>query len=148
MKINWGKGIVIGMALFMAFIITLAVKMMGRKVDLVATNYYEQGIEFEKHIQSQQAVLGLDGKIEIKVDYTSKNIVITYPTDVANGSAKGNILLFRPSNAAKDFSVIIQPDTSMHQTIPLDKMAKGLWQIQLQWKQNNKEYYFEKEIII
>jgi hypothetical protein len=48
---NWGKGIIIGMGLFMAFIIFLVVNLMMQKVDLESEDYYKREINYESEIQ-------------------------------------------------------------------------------------------------
>lgn len=46
---NWGTKLIIGMALFMAFIIGLAVFMLNSNADpLVDKDYYEKGLKYDE----------------------------------------------------------------------------------------------------
>ena len=57
MKMNWGTKLVIGMGLFMAFIITLVVFMMrSGSDDLVDKDYYQKGIEYDKEYTRKNQV--------------------------------------------------------------------------------------------
>ena len=39
---NWGKGIVIGMSLFIVFILVLVIGLMSHRVDLQSEDYYQK----------------------------------------------------------------------------------------------------------
>ncbi len=148
MKFNWGTGITIGMILFMGFIITLSVKMIGSKVDLVTKDYYEQGIEFEEHLNQVKAANALSQPVTVAVNYSAAQVQITLPAEFGNQSVKGTVLFFRPSEKDKDFSIALKPDSNLRQNFPLEKLAKGNWWIKLQWKANGKDYYYEEEVVI
>jgi hypothetical protein len=62
MKLNWGHKLVFFTILFMLFIITMVVAISRQKVDLVDTNYYEKGIQYqdEKRIQLYQFLAAFD----------------------------------------------------------------------------------------
>lgn len=148
MKFNWGTGITIGMILFMGFIITLSVKMIGSKVDLVSKDYYEQGIEFEEHLNQVKAANALSQPVTVDVNYTAAQVQIKLPAEFSNQSVEGTILFFCPNEKNNDFSVALKPDSNLQQNLPLEKLTKGNWWIKLQWKANGKDYYYEEEIVI
>jgi hypothetical protein len=62
---NWGKGIVIALTLFIGFISFLVVKIMSQDVDLVSEDYYKQEIDYEARIQKEQNGLNNAAKIEL-----------------------------------------------------------------------------------
>lgn len=148
MKINWGTGIVIGMALFMGFIITLAVKMMNQKVDLVTKDYYEQGIAYEQQIESIKAANALSDKVYCETDYNSRQLRVSFPKDFIGKKTTGKIILFRPSDAKKDLSMPLLLDSSLQQGIALEKLSRGSWRIQIRWQCEGKDYYYEEDITI
>lgn len=148
MKFNWGTGIVVGMIIFMGFIITLSTKMIGSKVDLVTKDYYEQGIEFEEHLDQVKAANALSQPVTVNVDYSTSQVQITLPTEFSNQAVEGTVLFFRPSEKNKDFSVSLKSDSNLKQNVSLEKLDKGIWWIKLQWKANGKDYYYEEEVVI
>jgi hypothetical protein len=62
---NWGKGIVIGMATFMTFIIVLVVGLMMNRVDLESEDYYKREINYQEEITAQENANKLESKIEL-----------------------------------------------------------------------------------
>lgn len=148
MKFNWGTGIVIGMVAFMGFIITLSTRMIGTKVDLVTKDYYEQGIEHEQHMEEVRAAKDLSQPVEVEVNYSASQLEITFPKEFSENAVTGKTLLFFPADANKDKEVPLQLNANLKQTIPLEKLGKGVWRVKLHWECNAKKYYYEKEVII
>lgn len=148
MKLNWGTGIAIGMVTFITFIVTLAANMMNHKVDLVAKDYYEQGIAYEKHIEQVKAADAFGDALQVNVNYTTSQLEVVFPKEIDANKIVGQVYFFRPSDAKTDFTETLHPTADNKQLIPLSKMAKGNWRVKLQWKMDGKEYFFEKEVVI
>ena len=148
MKLNWGIGITIGMLAFMAFIVTMGVKMSQSKIDLVSKDYYEEGLQHEARMANMQAISSLSSDVIVTVNYTHEELQISFPKEVAKQTLEGSIVMFRPSDKNKDFTEIIKVDSNLQQTIPLSKITKGNWRVKISWKADGKEYYSEKEIVI
>lgn len=146
MKMNWGTGITIGMITFMAFIITLSTKMINTKVDLVAKDYYEQGIGFQQHINNVAAASSLNQPVQVDINNEEEALNISFPSEFENNQIEGTILLFCPADVDKDISIPIKVDTLLRQNISLKKMNSGIWRVKLQWKVKGTSYYSEHEI--
>lgn len=143
---NWGTGITIGMVAFMSFIVVLVTKMVGQKVDLVQEGYYKSDLEYEKQqtkIANYQAltekvtILKKEGKIEIGFPESEKNLI-----------SNGTIVLFRPSEKKEDKNYELKLDSNGKQVISTQSLSSGLWKIKLEWKEANKAFYTEKEIML
>ena len=91
---NWGKGIIIAMALFMGFIITLVVTLMRQDVDLEIDDYYNKELAFNEQYNAQQNYMDATEKITFNV--TSVSLFVIFPKDLQTGAAK--IQLQRPNN--------------------------------------------------
>ncbi len=138
---NWGTKLVIGMALFMSFIITLAVLMIrSDSDDLVDTNYYEKGIEYDKDYVRKNQLIKDKAEPEISVN-DQLTIIFKSP-------AMGSIRFIHPSDKTKDSTMNINSGTGLQVDFPLDGLRKGHWKIYLEWESNGKSYIFEKNIII
>lgn len=138
---NWGTKIVLGLGLFMAFIITLVVFMIrSNSDDLVDTDYYEKGIEYDKdYVRKNQVVIdNADPVITVNGDL---NIVFKNPVS-------GTIHFTHPSDQTKDRSMPINSGTENEITLPLDSFSKGHWKVILEWKSSGKSYLYDKSIII
>jgi hypothetical protein len=138
---NWGTKLVIGMGLFMSFIITLAVLMIrSDSDDLVDVNYYEKGIEYDKDY---------DRKNQLIKDMAEPEINVTDQlTIIFKSPAKGSLRFIHPSDKTKDNTISIDSGNDNQVQIPLDEYRKGHWKVSIEWESNQKSYLYEKNIII
>jgi nitrogen fixation protein FixH len=148
MKFNWGTGIVIGMVVYMGFIITLSTKMIGTKVDLVDKNYYELGIEHEQHIAQIKAAQALSQPVEVNLNFGKQQLELKFPNEFNNQKIKGTITLFRPADKNKDIKQAIKLDEQLSQSVSILDLSEGIWKVKLQWSSNGKSYYQEKDIVL
>jgi hypothetical protein len=137
-KFNWGTGIVIFIGLFLLANAFLVFKSFQQKNDLVAEEYYPQGLEYQKQIDRFAKANALTSKISISED--QKDLIITYPTDLKGKEIKGEVVFFRPSDENADFQDSIRFDTSMIQRIPVQKFIRGKYVAKFFWRMDGKEY--------
>jgi len=144
MAINWGTKIVLGMLIFMLFILGMVIYMFrvhGRDA-LVEENYYEKGVNYNSEFNAKQNVFHDNAKPTITV--TSKQIIIQLKT-----SSRFNLVLMKPSNSDEDlkFEGNTFGDSNL---ILVDKttLSKGLWFIKLEWHANNTDYLFKNNITL
>jgi hypothetical protein len=82
---NWGTKLIIGMLLFMSFIVVLGVLMVRSDNDaLVETNYYEKGLNYDQEYAAKTQV-GKDQASPV-TSITAAQISIQFKT-----SAKGKL---------------------------------------------------------
>lgn len=136
---NWGKGIIMGMALFMLFIILMCVKMFSLPADEYDHHYYEKGLNFDKDYAKEKQVAA--DKAQPVIEISGNNIQLAF-SEEAQGTAK----LVRPSSVSMDRTFAIKTDSNGITALPLANMAKGRWHIVLEWVSNHKNYLYEKEL--
>jgi hypothetical protein len=138
---DWGKGILVTIIAFVAFMITLVVISVKQDdIHLVAENYYEKEIKYQDQIDREKASVGLDREVLV-YDAQRKSMILDLPV-----GAKGNLQLFRPSDARLDQEVNLNITDSGKTTIPLDKLKSGYWRVQLTWTEGGVDFYQEKKI--
>ena len=141
MKMNWGTKLVIGMGLFMAFIITLAVLMMrSGSDDLVDKDYYQKGIEYDKDYARKSQMQKDQAEPEISIG-DSIRIVFNKP-------ATGSVRFLHPSDNKNDRTVNLNSGIANEVALPLTDISKGHWKLIIEWKSDEKDYLFEKNITI
>lgn len=141
MMMNWGTKLVIGMGLFMAFIITLVVFMMrSDSDDLVDKDYYQKGIEYDKEYARKNQVQQDNAEPEIYVGDSLK-IVFKKP-------ATGSVRFLHPSDKKNDRTLNMETSKNNVFVLPLNETSKGHWKLILEWKSKGKDYLFEKNILI
>jgi hypothetical protein len=138
---NWGTKLLIGMGLFMAFIITLAVLMIkSGSDDLVDKDYYQKGIEYDKDYERKSQMQKDQAEPEISIG-ESIRIIFKKPM---TGTAR----FLNPSDHKNDQIVSLNSGITNEILIPLTDLAAGHWKLIIEWKSDAKEYLFEKSITI
>jgi len=146
MKINWGTGLMIGMALFIGFILFLVYRMTTENNlnhDLVTENYYQKEMELQDDIYAQQNTADMKNKITgLKTDL---GYLLQFPEEFAPEKITGKVFLYRPSNKQLDFELPLEL-TDPNLLIPDKRLLDGRWNITIDWEYEGKKYRFKKEI--
>lgn len=138
---NWGKGILLTIIAFVGFILTLVVISVKQDdIHLVTENYYEKEIKYQDQIDRESANTALGREVLI-FDSQTKALLLDLPL-----GAKGNLQLFRPSDARLDQELALDINDEGMTRVPLDKLKSGYWRVQLTWTENGVELYQEKKI--
>jgi hypothetical protein len=134
---NWGKGLVVAISLFMLFILGLSFYMMSQQQELETEDYYEKDLTYQQEMEARTNASSLAHPIQFA--YTPEEQHATIELSV-NQPVAGTIRFTRPSDASLDFDVPLVLDSVGHQTIATDSLTKGLWHVQASWQMNNKTY--------
>jgi nitrogen fixation protein FixH len=136
---NWGKGIIAGMALFMLFIISMCVYMFTMPVDEYDHQYYEKGLNFDKDFNKEK---------QVSVDHAQPTITITGQFVKVNFTtpATGTVSFLRPSSEALD--KVFKLDGGTDQAFSMEHLPLGRWQMVVDWQSNHKAYLYHQEIYI
>jgi hypothetical protein len=137
---NWGKGIVIALTLFIGFISFLVVKIMSQDVDLVSEDYYKQEIDYEARIQKEQNGLNNAAKIEL-IDQEAY-VVVQLP----DSSSLTNVVLNlkRPNDKKLDKSFKIEGTKTF--MLPKSSLEKGKYELTIEYTINGEECLMKKVI--
>jgi hypothetical protein len=142
---NWGKGIIIAMLLFMGFI-GLLISMMVRHGDgLEETSYYEQGNKYDQKLQRLSHAAAPGKGVELRWDPAQRMVRLVFR--VANLPDSGNLRVLRPSNLKKDFALRLNAAQDT-QFVSWEGRQHGLWKFQCEWYSAGKPYLHEQEILI
>jgi hypothetical protein len=145
-KFNWGTGILITIIVFMIITIGTVVFLMNQDVDLVASDYYNKGIQHQDQIDRVNRTNLMDEAVQINSENGFLRLV--FPKSFAQKNFNGTIQFYRPSNSKKDFSIPISIDTSAQQIVSTQSLDKGYWTVKLNWTQDSIEYYKESSFVI
>lgn len=139
---SWGKGIIIGMAAFMGFILFLVISLMQHKVDLVSEDYYQQEIDYDTHMNAVNAYNQSKEKIAVKL--TAKELQLQFPATMQDDSI--HVLLKRPDNEKLDMQLGIAGMPLA--AIPLEKLQKGRYDLIITGSVEKQEFIYEDAITI
>jgi hypothetical protein len=136
---NWGKGLVIGMLLFVTFIVSMGFYMFNMPADDYDHQYYEKGLDFNKDYDREKQVVTDKAQPLIKQLNGEVTIEFTQP-------AAGTIKFVNPLGKSKD--LVFSLNTGKTTTIPADKLTTGRWAIRLDWNSQGKDYLYQQDVFI
>jgi hypothetical protein len=147
MKINWGTGIAITLALFLIGMISLVIISSKQELNLVTPDYYPKGVNYQQMIDKTQRTQALEEGLSIS--QTNDQILIKFPRLDSISKPKGTVLLFFPIDYRLDKEKKIVTDSALIQQISKDSLLRGTRCIfKIEWVQNGEEYYTEQTLII
>ena len=139
---NWGTKLVIALGLFMAFIITLSVKMIYSNDDsLIEKDYYEKGLHYSEKYDAQQSAIR-DSMLP-SVDVNEYGLTISF-----SQPAKCRLNFKRLANAKMDTTLERDTDEDFLVQVIEGDLESGPWRLSLDYTINDKTYLFEREIIM
>src|SRR5690606_36918435 len=139
---NWGTKLVIGMALFMSFILILVLKMAFSPEDaLIDKDYYEKGQNYNVEYDAKQRAVQDSVVPEINVSEDGLTINFKQAVDY-------KLTAKRPSDIKMDKQFDGKTDETFSINLPESELAKGPWKLTLQFNISDKEYLVEREIIM
>jgi len=146
MKINWGTGLVIGMVIFIGFILILVYKMTtdhNLEHDLVTDGYYQKEMELQEDIYARQNSMAMEKQIIGQKN--TKGYVLEFPESYDPKNIEGTVFLYRTSSKKLDFELPLEL-TDSNFLIPDEFLLEGRWNITIDWEYEGKKFRFKKEI--
>lgn len=147
MKINWGTGIVIGMTLFISFILYLVFNMLTNEKfdhDLVTEDYYKKELLFQQEIDAETRGNALTKNISDR--RIENGWLIEFPEDLKLAEISGNLNFYRPSNAELDFDIPLNLKSNRIEVADKN-LIPGRWNINIHWEYQGETYLYKKEIV-
>ncbi len=139
---NWGKGIVIGMVLFMSFIIFLVVNLMMHKVDLESEDYYKREMIYEQEITAVKNSEALSEKVKL---LQQENFVVVQVPDKADLNSI-EVRFLRPDDQKLDKTFKVVGTKSY--LIQKEELSKGKYNIEISYTADSKVCLQKEEIYI
>ena len=146
MRINWGKGIVIAIVFFIGFIMYFVITMTtdnNYNHDLVTEKYYEKELTYQDKIDATRNAQNLNE--DISIEKTTKGLSIKIPEVFEKEKIEGKVFLYRPSDKRLDFEIPFSM-TNDYLLVPEKNLLGGRWNITVEIKYKEKNYFFSKEI--
>lgn len=139
---NWGKGIVLGMSLFIVFILVLVIILMRQNVNLESADYYSKEINYEKELVAMRNAEAIEEKI--KAISQEDHLVLQLPQEGDFG--KVTIKLIRPDNDTLDKEYSFDDTRSF--LIEKSELSKGAYKLEILYTFKGKECLQKETIYI
>lgn len=147
MKINWGTGIVIGMALFISFIMYLVINMLTDTKfdhDLVTEEYYQRELHYQDEIDAEINAFSLEENISDR--RVKDGWIVEFPKNLELSKITGDLHFYRPSDEQQDFNIPLEL-TSYQILVKGEQLKKGRWNINIHWSYEGTPYLYKNEIV-
>jgi hypothetical protein len=138
---NWGKGLVIGMLLFITFIVSMSVYMFNMPVDDYDHQYYEKGLNFNKDYAKEEQVI--TDKAQPIIEQLNGEISIEFKQP-----AVGTIKFINPLGQNKDLIFPLNTGGGNNAIIQLGKLTAGRWNVRIDWSSINKGYLYQHNLYV
>ncbi|UKN01487.1 FixH family protein [Paracrocinitomix mangrovi] len=139
---NWGKGITIGIAAFMLFILSFVYRATQYEAELVTDNYYEEEVNIDKDKVSRKNYKELNENVNII--QKEEGVCFHFPENVQN--SEGTIEFYRADGKIFDRTFSIEADNNGDQCLPYEEFVKGRYDVSVRWNDKQKDYLFEDDI--
>ncbi len=147
-KSRWGWGIAGVYTLFALSGIGFVIFSRFHQMDLVTEKYYQEELQYQQHIDRHQRTQALPNAFAWEYNATAKTVILKFPSELAAKGINGDIMFFRPSDAAQDKVIPIELSEQGHQLVDVSHLSKGLWRVKVFWSVGEDEYYNEDVLVI
>ena len=138
---NWGKGIVGGMVVFILFILGMCIYMFKMPEDEYDHQYYEKGLNFNQEYIKEQQVKKDHAWPSVYILQNRLKLAFVLP-------ATGTVKFLRSSSSSLDKTFKFRQSGSEEVNIPIEKLLKGKWKLEIEWVSNQKSYLYKQDIFI
>lgn len=139
---NWGKGIIIGLSVFIIFITSLVIKMMSVSTDLESDDYYAREVNYEQEITALKNARLLNALIDITEN--QEHLVFQLPEDIAIADLE--IKMIRPNSQKLDKVYKVAGTKTF--LVSKNELEKGNYRIELRFKAREENCMQKQNIIL
>jgi nitrogen fixation protein FixH len=143
--LHWGTAIAAVYTLFAGSTLAFVVWAINHPVELVSADYYERSLAHDARIAATARADALGRSLEIAVTPEGDALTVAIPREQA-AAARGRLTLYRPSDVHADRVVTLAFDGQGRQRIPLAGLARGRWQVRLDWTVAGAAYHREQAL--
>jgi len=135
------NGIIVGMVLFMVFILSLVVVLSSKGSELTTEDYYLKDKNFQQNINARQLAMDIKNPAIIKVE--NKLLSIAFKE---NRVASNVMISFtRPNDKSLDREIKIGTTPA---SVPVKFLQKGNYDMTITYQIDSKKYEQVEELIV
>ncbi|WP_042720412.1 FixH family protein [Flavobacterium sp. B17] len=146
-KFSWGHGVVIALAAFMIFILSMLFLFPNgqKNSEMVTDNYYEEELKYQDVIDAKKRADELQEKPVYSQD--KSGIKITFPKDYDNSNTTVKFVLNRTDDQNLDIHKSVQLDAGKSFLIPGQVLKMGNYTLRLNWTKDKIDYRMDYDVI-
>lgn len=139
---NWGKGLMIAMILFIGFIVTMVISMIAHNAELDNPEYYKRDVAFN----SEMEALGRENNLKnhISLVNNESEYLLTVPSGEFITDVK--MVFSRPNDESQDF--VVEVGDKRLEKIPMEKLVPGIYNVEIHFLAKGKECLQKERIYV
>jgi|SRR5690606_338620 hypothetical protein len=131
---NWGLKIVLGLGIFIIFIVSAGIYMVTKNTDtLEDEDYYERSLSYDEVYQRKQNLLDDHARPTVSVKNDTLYITFSRPHN------RGELIFKRPSDNMLDVALPFVTE-SQYYRLPVGSFTRGSWRLEISWQQDGTPY--------
>jgi hypothetical protein len=144
---SWGHGVVIALAAFIIFILSMLFLFPNgqKNSEMVTDNYYEEELQYQDVIDAKKRADDLQEKPVYSQD--TNGIKIVFPKDYNNSNTTVKFVLNRTDDQNLDIKRSEQLDANQSFTIPSKVLKMGGYTLRLMWTKDKINYRMDYDMI-
>ncbi|MDO3425659.1 FixH family protein [Chryseobacterium sp. APV1] len=144
---NWGHGVIIALASFMIFILSMMFLFPNgqKNSEMVTDNYYEEELKYQDVIDAKKRADEL--KEKPVYNQNPAGIRITFPKDYNNSNTSVKFVLNRTDDQNLDVHKTVQLDANQSFLIPAQVLKLGNYTLRLSWTKDKTDYRMDYDVI-
>jgi hypothetical protein len=143
MRISWGWKIAILYTGFVVLIVTLVFKSLHQHVELVAPDYYEQEIAYQKRIDAGKNQSALSAPVNVHAN--KEFVLFEFPAEFSARNCKTDIQFYAAANARLDKKFDIDLNEGKI-VINRSDLGKTHYQVNISWVSGGKKYFQQSDL--
>lgn len=142
---SWGYKIAAVYTAFVALMLVMVFAAVRQDYHLVTKEYYAEELQYSTRMEQIRNAQSLADKVKVRYLSSTQEVEVLFPAELA--SASGEMLFYRPSDAARDERIALAPQAG-RQAVCVGQLQRGLWRLQLSWEAGGKQYFQEEVLVL
>jgi len=142
---NWGYKLMFVFIAFAGLMATLVYKSTQTKYELVSKDYYKDELKYQDRIDAKYEASKIS---DVSILIEKDSILIKFPKELITSKLAGDFWFYCKTDETKDKHINFSRNALNNYSLPISTVKKGSYQIKINYKANNTQYFSEKEIVI
>ncbi len=142
----WPYGIIATFIVFASGLAAYVSIACSNDVELVARDYYQQEIEYERQMEKMARTNALGEQVSLAPHLNTKGVTLSLPSEHADPETQGTIHFYYPANVAEDVTRELSISERGTQEIDLSNLKPGFWRVKIDWTHKQEDFYFTQEL--
>jgi hypothetical protein len=143
---NWGNKLLLTFIVFVAGMSFLVYKSTRTEFDLVEKDYYKQELGYQQIINSKQEAESLSEPVSFT--QSENGVVLQLPAEMKDKTISGEVWFYCAYDKKKDKKFSLLTNKEGAQIFQLASVEPGTYTVKVSWKDESKNYYSEKPLVV